>query len=322
MNIYDEKENFNRIISWNSPFFVPTTLPSRGIVYPGASAGHNRPSPRAGEWKDIWGVTWIDADGEVFPSGPAISSVEDINRYQPPDPHAPSIAEGLEEQASRIDRNRFFLSVAHRSLLYHKGFNIMGPEGFLMALATGDAAPLLDKIIGFELGIAEEYVRFRPDHLNTSDDFGMQDRLVVSPQMWRRLFKPRLKMLYDFYRDRLGDGLVISHHSCGHVMPILEDFIELGVNILHPVQTAANDLGELRRRTSRRLVLAGGIDGQQVLPLGSPAQVREEVFRKLDMLWEGGGYLPMPEKMLGVPACNKEAMHEAIREWSRLNVES
>ncbi len=316
-----EKENFDRIIRWNSPSYVPVSVPSKGIFYPGAWPGDVRPSPQTRRWKDIWGVTWVDAGGEVFPAGAAVPSAADLDRIRPPDPQSPSIRRSLEEQIAGIDRGRFFVSANHPYFLYEKGFNILGPEQFLMAVATGEAEPLLDMMLEFELGIAEEYLGFSPDHLNTSDDYGMQDRLAVSPQMWRRLFKPRLQKLCDFYRARLGDDLVISHHSCGHIMPILGDFIELGINIVHPVQTAANDLAEMRRLTSRRLVLAGGIDGQRVLPSGSPQDVRKEVFRKLDMLWEDGGYLPMAEKMLGVPECNREAMERAIIDWSRRHVE-
>jgi hypothetical protein len=71
----------------------------------------------------------------------------------------------------------------------------------------------------------------------------------------------------------------------------------------------------MRRRTSRRLVLAGGICGQQVLPFGTPEEVREEVFTKLDLLWENGGYVPFAEKSIGVPQENLDAMQRAIEDW-------
>ncbi len=186
--------------------------------------------------------------------------------------------------------------------------------------APGKANRLLDMIIEFELGIAGEYVKLKPEHVSLSDDYGHQDRLAMSPAHWRAYIKPRIKRVIDFYRAALGSGIVVSQHSCGHVMPILEDFTELGIDILHPVQSRANDLKELRRTTSGTITLAGGIDGQQVLPHGTPGDVRREVFAKLDLLWEDGGYLPMAEKTLGVPKENIEAMNQAIRDWSARNV--
>lgn len=144
----------------------------------------------------------------------------------------------------------------------------------------------------------------------------------MSPECWREFFKPCLKRIIDFYRSSLGGNVRFLLHSCGHVMPILEDLIEIGVDILHPVQSRANDLPEMRRRTAGRLTLCGAIDGQQVLPFGTVADVRREVFSKLDMLWEDGGYLPCPEKELGVSRENLDAMTQAIREWSDANVRS
>lgn len=76
----------------------------------------------------------------------------------------------------------------------------------------------------------------------------------------------------------------------------------------------------MRRRTSKRLVLAGGICGQNVLPNGTPDDVRREVFAKLDLLWEDGGYVPFAEKNVGVPKQNMDAMHQAIADWERQNL--
>ncbi|MBD3239972.1 MAG: hypothetical protein GF331_05255 [Chitinivibrionales bacterium] len=321
---YGDKENFNRTIRYQHPSHVPWPVPSRGVGYFGSSPSSFRPSPSAMEWRDMWGVGWTDAHGEVFPTLPAISSFEQIDDYTAPDPHEPGRLDDARARLAEIDRDRYFVSVNHTYFMYERGFNVMGPEQFLMLLlADPDRAHrLLDTFLGFDLGIAEEYVTLNPDHINIADDYGMQDRLAVGLDTWREFFKGRLKRLVDFYHDALGDDITISLHSCGHVMPILEDLIEVGIDILNPIQSTANDLPQLRRITSGRLALAGGIDGQRVLPNGTPDEVRDEVRRKLTMLWEDGGYLPMPEKMLGVSEQNRQAMEAAIVEWSREHVEA
>ncbi len=318
---YSERENFVRVLTWDNPSHVCYQPPCRGVCYNGAWPGQGRPSPDCREWQDIWGATWEDVDGEVFPTRPAIPSIEHLDELQAPDP-AGRLA-NAQQQMEEIDREQYFLTVSHPYLFYEKAFNILGPAEFLAALACEPekAHRFLDMLLDFELGIAAQYVELKPDHVSTSDDYGMQDRLSVSPAMWREFFKPRLQELYNFYRNRLGNDVVLNHHSCGHVMPILPDFIELGLHTLHPLQTTANDLAEARRISSGKLVIAGAIDGQHVLPFGTPDEVRQEVFAKLDLLWEGGGYMPMPEKMLGVSAENKQAMEDAIEEWSAANVE-
>lgn len=320
----NEKENFFRVLKRNHPWKVSFPTPSCGISYKGAWPWHFRPMENAQEWKDFWGVTWKVSDGEIFPFLPAVASADLIESLQVPDPHSAEIRQKMEEDYARLDRTDKTLTMDHPYFLYEKGFDILGGEEFLTTLAADEAAAnaLLDKILSFEMGIAEEYVKFKPDQVHTSDDYGIQHGLAVSPPMWRKYFKPRLKKLYDFYRNALGPDVIISHHSCGHVMPILEDFIELGITILNPLQSTANDMEAAAKITRGRLVIAGAIDGQQILPFGTPAQVREEVFRKLDLFWDNGGYLPMPEKELGVPEENMRALRDAIKEWSALHVEN
>ncbi len=320
---YSEKENFNRVLRRDNPSHVCYPPPSRGGSYHGCWPSHLRPSPEATFWRDEWGVGWTDAAGEVFPTHPAVDSYDELDAVPQPDPFAPGRMDPVEKALVETDREQYFFGVGHPYFLYEKAINILGPEEFAVSmLAEPDKAhELLDRIMVFEMGIAEQYVRYRPDHLNLSDDYGHQDRLAMSPATWRTFFKPRLARIIGFYRERLGPELAISVHSCGNVMDILEDLCEVGVDILHPIQSTANDLRRARAITTGRLTLAGGIDGQRVLPLGTPEQVREEVFTKMHLLWENGGYLPMAEKNLGVSQENMQAMEQAIRDWSREHVE-
>ena len=320
---YSEKENFNRVVTWNNPSHVCINPSSRGASYAGAWPSDSRPSPDTMAWHDIWGARWEDKDGEVFPYGGAVDSYEKIDALVPPDPHAEGRMQPMEALVAELDREACFLCVNHPYLFYEKAINVLPPAEFLMSLAAAPdkAHRLLDMFLEFELGIAEDYARYQPDHVNLSDDYGIQDRLSISPDMWREFFKPRLKRMIDFYRRNVGEHVTISLHSCGHVMPILEDIVEIGFDIINPIQTTANDLSRMREITSHTLCLAGGIDGQRILPFGTPDDVRAEVFTKMDMLWEGGGYLPFAEKRLGVPKENLEAMTQAIRDWSQANVE-
>jgi hypothetical protein len=322
--MHPEMENYLRVLRRDAPTHVCYPTPTRGAAYRGAWPAQTRPDEDTLEWRDEWGVLWRDLEGEIFPVGPAVESCEEVGQIEPPDPAASGRMAPLKRVAADLDRDRYFLGVTHPYFMYEKAIDILGPEEFGVAMlaAPERAHELLDKILEFELGIAREYVRFEPDEAMLNDDFGHQDRLAMSPDCWREFFKPRLRTMVDFYREHIGPDAPVGLHSCGHVMPILEDLMEVGITILHPVQSTANDLPELRRITSGRMTLAGGIDGQKTLPLGTPEDVRRETLRKLEMLWENGGYLPMPEKRHGVPEQNLDAMKRAIRDWSRENVES
>jgi hypothetical protein len=289
------------------------------LPYFGASPTGARPSRDVDQWREFWGATWTDCDGEVFPTGPAIASVDNMDAMTVPDFPAMDGFSRLDAQIAGIDRDAKLLCVMHPYFLYEKSLNLLGGEELLTALALKPDTmhAFLDKVMEAELRVAAAFAAYAPDCVTTMDDYGMQDRMVVSPEMWREFFKPRLKLLIDFYRQHVGSHVIVEHHSCGHVMPILEDFIDIGVNILNPIQSTSNDLAEMRRRTSRKLVLAGGICGQRVLPFGTPEEVRLEVFTKLDMLWEDGGYVPFAEKTVGVPQANLDAMTTAIEAWER-----
>lgn len=320
---HPEKENFYRVIRRDDPSHVTYPIPSRGGTYRGAGPADTRPSPETMEWRDEWGVRWVDKAGEVFPYGPAVDSIEEVEDIPRPDPDRPDRLDDFKETARKLDREKYVLGCVHRYFLYEKVINILGPEEFgaAMLLAPEKAHRALDIIMEFELGIAERFCEVGVDSVCFCDDYGHQDRLAMSPECWREFFKPRLKKAVGFYRDRLGLQVVVSLHCCGHVMPILEDFVEVGLDIIDPVQTTANDHAEMRARTSGTLALCGGIDGQQLLPFAEPEEVRRTVFEKLDLLWENGGYFPAAEKRVGVPPENFEAMDRAIRDWSRSNVQ-
>ncbi len=314
---YTAKQNYLDVIHWNDPKKVYRTGAVSMVSYFGSSPVDARPSPDTREWEDFWGATWTDCDGEVFPTGPAIPSVDALDELKVPDFPAMDDFERVRQHVEEMDREGRFLDVMHPYFLYEKSLNILGAENLYtgMGLKPEKMHQFLDTVLDAELRVADAYCEFEPRCVVLMDDYGTQDRLAISPDMWREFFKPRLKKMIDRYRDNVDKEVIVELHSCGHVMPILNDLIEIGVNILNPIQSTANDLAEMRERTSKQLVLAGGICGQKVLPLGTPEDVREEVMTKMDLLWENGGYIPFAEKRVGVPEENLEAMEKAIDDW-------
>jgi len=151
------------------------------------------------------------------------------------------------------------------------------------------------------------------DVLYLADDYGIQTGPLISPALFRAIFKPRMARLIRFLRDR--SSAAIAFHSCGSVYALIPDFIDVGVQVLNPVQVAAADMdsARLRREFGKHLVFWGAIDTQQILPKGTPDEVRAEVGRRVTDL--SPGYIPASVHNIQaeVPPQNIVAMFEALK---------
>jgi uroporphyrinogen decarboxylase len=157
-----------------------------------------------------------------------------------------------------------------------------------------------------------------------ADDLAGQYGPLLSPAAWRALVKPRQARIMAAIRA--GTRAPIFYHSCGAVVEFLPDLVEIGVQVLNPVQVAAAgmDTRALKRRFGKELSFwGGGCDTQQVLPYGTAAQVREEVRRRIADLAPGGGFVftPVHNIQPGVPVENVRAAYAAARENGAYPVE-
>ena len=142
----------------------------------------------------------------------------------------------------------------------------------------------------------------------------------MSPKMYREVLKPIHEDYIAFIKERTQAK--VFFHTDGDVFSLIEDFIEIGVDILNPIQTSAGsmaDLKALKERFGREIVFCGGIDTHRVLPYGTPQEVREEVRRVISILGPGGGYMvaSVHTIMNDVPPENIVAMVEAVEEFGK-----
>lgn len=152
------------------------------------------------------------------------------------------------------------------------------------------------------------------DVLVVGDDLGMQKGPQISPKMYRELFFPRHRKMYETAKRLSGAHIFL--HSCGGIYELIPALIEAGVEILNPVQTSAHNMdpARLKREFGRDITFwGGGCDTQQVLGFGTPDEVRDDVRRRIEILAPGGGFVwtPIHNIMADVPAANIVAMLEA-----------
>lgn len=200
-----------------------------------------------------------------------------------------------------------------------------GFEQFYVDLALNQdlVAFMLDRMVEFKSVYWERALAEIGDLLDVvleADDLGSQRALLFSPDTYRKLVKPRHKKLYTFIKDQAPVKLFF--HSCGSIRPIIGDLIDVGIDILNPVQFTASDmdLKELKQEFGRDLVFwGGGIDTQQVLGSGTPEQVKADVRRNIEALAPGGGFVfaTVHDIQANVPPENIMAMWEA---WKTFGV--
>ena len=171
---------------------------------------------------------------------------------------------------------------------------------------------LLDAIAGYTRELIRAWGELGADAVFLTDDWGSQTALMISPAMWRDFFKAYYASLFA---EAHRFGMDVIFHSCGNVTAIVEDLIEVGMDVLDPVQPGAMDVELLARRFGGRVSFCGAIDLQQLLAHGTPQEVRHTVRRLIDTLGRpfGGGFIVAPANVLTpeIPLENLMALFEA-----------
>jgi len=254
-------------------------------------------------------------------------TVEDIERYPWPDIDDPHRYAGIRGRAETIqfEEQRATLFRGVCTGIFQFASWTRGHEAFFMDMLADRAVAeaLLDKALEIKMAgwahifeVAGDLVDITYD----SDDYGTQNSMMLSPDLWRQLIKPRLAKLHAFIHEK--SNAKIFYHSCGAIRPIIPDLIECGVDILNPVQVSAADMdsASLKKEFGRDIVFWGGtIDAQHTLPSGSPAEIKAEVRRHIEDLMPGGGFVfsAVHNIQADVPGENVIAMWDALAEFGR-----
>lgn len=305
----------------------------RGIhdCLPQETRQRNRDRPPHTPFFDDWGIGQVETQpGIWFPGIHPLReahSIEELERYPWPDPNDPSRVAGVRERAQRLAQADQYAILGAPWLLFplERAFALQGMDRFLMNMASNPefAQALLLKTASLCKALMKNFLRElgnNVDIIKIGDDLGTQVSLLISPRMYRRLLKPIHADYIAFIKKHTHAR--VFFHSDGDVFDLVEDFIEIGVDILNPIQTSAGkmaDLAELKKRYGKHICFCGAIDTQHILPNGSPEQVRREVRRVVEALAPGGGYLlaavhTIPDE---TPPENILAMVDAAQEFGR-----
>jgi len=288
-------------------------------------------TPKAKIHFDDWQVGREEVEpGDYFPLVHPLreaTSLAALETFDWPDMADPSRLDGLAARAQALAEEGQYAIFGTPLLKYplEQACQLRGMDVFMMDLVTNEdfTHALLRKLVELFKTFFEQYLAAVGPYLDVlclGDDLGTQSGLLISPQTYRRMLKPYHVELMDFVRERTD--AYIYFHSDGDVEQLIDDLVEIGVDILNPVQTSAgrmSDLGRLKRRYGDNICFCGAIDTHRVLPFGTPAEVRAEVRRVISLLGPGGGYLLSSVHAIqkDVPPENILAMCDAAREFGQ-----
>jgi len=269
------------------------------------------------EWVDEWGVVWTSREFPRVIGHPLEADWSLLSTYTLPQPAAIGrYDEAHRRVATHPDRYRLghvWFTLFER-LWFLRGFNNLLSDPYLY---PDEFAELADRIVDFSIVSIEQQLAVGVDGIYFSDDWGTQHRMLMRPEDWRRWYKPRYRRLFDAVH---AGGAHVWMHLCGHVEPIVGDLIDIGLNVLNPIQPQAMDVDALAARYGGRVCFFGGIDVQGTLPHGTPEDVVRAVAHLIDRLGcFAGGYIGgtshsiMPE----TPPENILALYRAFGELSK-----
>jgi uroporphyrinogen decarboxylase len=254
-----------------------------------------RDVPQGAEFVDSFGITW-KRDGAynmVIRHPLAGLDADALRAYELPDPRDPVRCERLDWLVANYGRD-MLIGGDVSGALFEPAYHLRGMEDFLADLAeeNDEAEILLDKLEAFTTALSLQCVSRGVDWIWLGDDLGSHQGMLPSPARWRAPFKPRMKRIIDAIRAA-KPGMPVAYHSCGSMAPVIPDLVEIGVNVLNPLQESAAgmDHEEIKRIYGDRLTLMCGLDTQQFLPRATPDEIRLATREKVERLGKDGGYI-------------------------------
>ena len=278
---------------------------------------------------DEWGVKWHKPeDGRYYVEKSlfdADSTVKDVQEHNWPTAKELVRTEGLRDAISKIrTETDYAISLELRGRMISMGQFLCGFESWFIQLAGNEpfAHEFLERTTQLQIEVNDILLKEVGDLVDivyVTDDLGSQRGPLLSPAAFERILKPQFAKLWGHIRNNTKAKL--THHCCGSIVQFIPHFIELGVQVLNPVQVSADNMDPamLKAKFGKDLCFWGGVDTREVMPRGTVADVRKEVAKRIRQMAPGGGYLlaAVHDITPEVPAVNVVELFKAGKELGR-----
>lgn len=273
----------------------------KDVVYPGERFIDLKNFDPYGTGPDAWGVMWTNQGPNPAVDGNTVAKdfrlFEDITEWK--------------EKVKFPKFSKFVLRMIFKSM--KKGMGVDPKEHVVSCLLLSGAFERMNQMIGFENALCAFYEEpeatkeflnamceyklkcielahkvLKPDVIHMHDDWGTNDNMFFSPEIWREFIKPLEKR----YADKIHElGMIYMHHSCGYITQIIPDLVEIGVDCINPMMVK-NDIDGIMEQYGDKITVMGGVDNQPMEIAGTPEAVTKAVREAMDKYVNKGRYLP------------------------------
>ena len=285
----------------------------------GSEAATVKPETRvsAKEVVDEWGMRYREIDGMAWYLEGPIKTIDDFERYVPPDPSLPDRVKTAKEIVKLVKGDLAIAGIVGGPFTTSwllSGFGLFAkavyanPEG---------VKKLLQRLTRFAIGLGEIFIEAGVDIIWIPDDLGTVDGPFLSPNTFRHMIFPYFREIVDSFKKH---GVKVLLHCDGQVMPLVDDLIGIGIDGLHPIERKAGmNLAEIKAKYGDKLTLIGNIDATEVLPHGTEEDIKKQVIECLKTAAPGGGYILASDHSIheGVSPENAKTMFKLARKYGK-----
>jgi uroporphyrinogen decarboxylase len=276
------------------------------------------------EYTDEWGIRWKACEystrfgNGIYTEivGHPLADNSAVSQYRMPDPCRPHLYRDAQKLIRDYKKEYFIVGVTVTTI-FETAWALRGLDRLLMdmVLEPDVAEAILEIPYQYHLAAAKELTTLGVDMIWIGDDVGAQHNMIISPSLWRKFFKPKMARFISEIKA-INKDLKVAYHSDGNIYEILPDIIEVGVDVLNPIQPASMDPAKLKTEFGNHLCFWGSIDEQHTLPFGTPDDVAKEVSQRLATIGRQGGLIigPTHHVQMDTPLENFWAMVHTIRQ--------
>ena len=313
------------ILGTDIRYVYPNLLPNSPVI----------PGEIPGTFKDSYGQIWHQAQPYYYAGTGILSKIQPGQDYSDlttfPNPHDPKWMEGVEQRAKMLQEStEYFITM--RMVASHGPFqtacDLRGTENFLMDMAINRdfSKELLERIGNFQVGLFQEALDAGGQYFDMielpGDDYASNQGTIISPIMFREFIKPILARYVDTVRS-FRPQIQVMFHSDGVITSLLDDLIEIGIDVIHPLEPLPSiDFTEIKKRYGKQVTFLGAIDISSALP-GKKEDVISEVLTRIRQLAKGGGYIIAPANHIqsDVPPENVLTLFQAAQEYGKYPID-